>query len=162
MSIVARALLALAGVALLGAGACSTRPAHSPATTRRPNIVFVLVDDLRWDEVRAAGHPFAETPNMDRLVREGARFLNAFATTPLCSPSRASFLTGQYAHTNGIRDNTARPSHELATSRMKLPMLPSTAAAHSTANTGWRSGAKAPAELDGLMAGALSVMRAIL
>ncbi len=50
---------------------------------------------------------------MDRLAREGARFLNAFATTPLCSPSRANFLTGQYAHTNGILDNTARPSHNL-------------------------------------------------
>jgi N-acetylglucosamine-6-sulfatase len=75
----------------------------------------VLVDDLRWDEVRAAGHPFVETPNVDRLAREGARFLNAFATTPLCSPSRASFLTGQYAHTNEIVDNTSRPSHELRT-----------------------------------------------
>ena len=52
---------------------------------------------------------------MDRVAREGARFLNAFATTPLCSPSRASFLTGQYAHTNGITDNTARPSHTLRT-----------------------------------------------
>jgi N-acetylglucosamine-6-sulfatase len=82
-------------------------------TRRQPNIVFVLVDDMRWDEVRAAGHPFIETPNMDRLAREGARFVSAFATTPLCSPSRASFLTGQYAHTNGIIDNTARPSHQL-------------------------------------------------
>jgi N-acetylglucosamine-6-sulfatase len=65
--------------------------------------------------MRVAGHPFIETPNMDRLAREGIRFTNAFATTPLCSPSRACFLTGQYAHTNGIVDNTARPSHDLAT-----------------------------------------------
>ncbi len=62
-----------------------------------------------------AGHPVLETPYMDRLAREGMRFENAFATTPLCSPSRASFLTGQYAHTNGIVDNTARPSHDLPT-----------------------------------------------
>ncbi len=80
-----------------------------------PNMVVVLVDDMRWDEFGAAGHPFAETPNMDRLAREGARFVNAFATTPLCSPSRATYLTGQYAHTNGILDNTARPSHDLPT-----------------------------------------------
>jgi N-acetylglucosamine-6-sulfatase len=96
--------------------ACSVPDrAASPGRARPPNILFVLVDDMRWDEVRAAGHPFAQTPNMDRLAREGARFLNAFATTPLCSPSRASFLTGQYAHTHGIVDNTARPSHDLPT-----------------------------------------------
>ena len=88
---------------------------RTDAQPRRPNIVFVLVDDMRWDEIRAAGHPFIETPHMDRVAREGARFLSAFATTPLCSPSRASLLTGQYAHTNGIIDNTARPSHQLPT-----------------------------------------------
>jgi N-acetylglucosamine-6-sulfatase len=106
-------------VGSLAAAACraseQTRQAGSqPATLpRRPNIVMVLVDDMRWDDMRAAGHPFIDTPNMDRLAREGSRFLNAFATTPLCSPSRACFLTGQYAHTNGIIDNTARPSHGL-------------------------------------------------
>ena len=84
---------------------------------RRPNVVVVLVDDLRWDELGAAGHPFVETPHIDRLAREGAMFANAFATTPLCSPSRASFLTGQYAHANGIVDNTGRSetSHRMAT-----------------------------------------------
>ena len=70
---------------------------------------------MRWDEMGVAGHPVLETPNMDRLAREGMRFLNAFATTPLCSPSRASLLTGQYARTHGIVDNTARPSHDLPT-----------------------------------------------
>lgn len=75
---------------------------------KKPNIVFVLVDDLRWDEFGAAGHNYIKTPNIDRLAVEGARFLNAFATTPLCSPSRASFLTGRYAHSHGIVDNTER------------------------------------------------------
>ena len=103
----------LAAIVLTGATACGTGSATRPEAQRRPNMVFVLVDDMRWDEVRAAGHPFVQTPNMDRLAREGARFLNAFATTPLCSPSRASFLTGQYAYTHGIVDNTARPSHDL-------------------------------------------------
>ncbi len=102
----------LCALALAAMPAWSHRSAAQPA---RPNIVFVLVDDMRWDEIRAAGHPFIETPQIDRLAREGARFLNAFATTPLCSPSRASFLTGQYAHTNGIIDNTARSSHQLPT-----------------------------------------------
>jgi arylsulfatase A-like enzyme len=87
------------------------------AADSRPNIVFVLVDDLRWDELHCTGHPFAQTPNADRLAREGANFRNAFATTPLCSPSRASFLTGQYPHRHGIIDNTdrSRASHELVT-----------------------------------------------
>jgi N-acetylglucosamine-6-sulfatase len=102
-------------LALLAAWAGCAAPTSGPAPARRPNFVFVLVDDMRWDEMGVVGHPFIETPNMDRLAREGIRFDSAFATTPLCSPSRASFLTGQYAHTNGIIDNTARPSHDLAT-----------------------------------------------
>ena len=83
----------------------------------RPNIVFILVDDLRWDELGIAGHPFIKTPNIDRIAREGAMFRNAFMTTPLCSPSRASFLTGQYAHTHGITDNVDRSaaSYQLVT-----------------------------------------------
>ncbi len=72
---------------------------------------------MRWDEFGEAGHNYIRTPNIDRIAKEGAYFINAFATTPLCSPSRASFLTGQYAHTNGIVDNTARneQSHQLNT-----------------------------------------------
>ena len=83
----------------------------------RPNIVFILIDDLRWDELGIAGHPFLKTPHIDRIGKEGARFRHAFMTTPLCSPSRASFLTGQYAHTNGITDNIDRSaaSHRLVT-----------------------------------------------
>ena len=84
---------------------------------RRPNIVFILVDDLRWDDIGVAGHPFVKTPNIDRIANEGAFFRNAFITDPLCSPSRASFLTGQYPHTHGITDNVNRSaaSHQLIT-----------------------------------------------
>lgn len=83
----------------------------------RPNIIFILVDDLRWDELGIAGHPFLKTPHIDRIGNEGAYFRNAFMTTPLCSPSRASFLTGKYAHTHGITDNVDRSvaSHKLIT-----------------------------------------------
>lgn len=102
-------------LATFALAACARTPSSAPA--RQPNVVVILVDDLRWDDIGVAGHPFAKTPNVDRLAREGARFLNAFATTPLCSPSRAAILTGMYAHTNGIIDNTARDSasHRLAT-----------------------------------------------
>ncbi|HEU4387731.1 MAG TPA: sulfatase, partial [Blastocatellia bacterium] len=94
--------------------------AHLRATAprdTRPNIVFILVDDLRWDEMGCAGHPYLKTPNIDRIAREGAMFRNSFVTTPLCSPSRASLLTGQYAHTHGITDNADRSaaSHKLVT-----------------------------------------------
>ncbi len=70
-----------------------------------PNIVFILSDDHRWDALSYLGHPIAETPNMDRLAKEGVLFENAFCTTSLCSPSRASFLTGQYAHNHGVQNN---------------------------------------------------------
>jgi N-acetylglucosamine-6-sulfatase len=84
---------------------------------RPPNIIFILIDDLRWDDLGIAGHPFVKTPNIDRIGNEGALFRNAFITAPLCSPSRASFLTGQYPHTHGITDNIDRSaaSHKLIT-----------------------------------------------
>jgi arylsulfatase A-like enzyme len=70
-----------------------------------PNIIFILSDDHRWDHMGCAGHPFIQTPAMDRLAAEGVLFENAFVTTSLCSPSRASFLTGTYAHTHGVKNN---------------------------------------------------------
>jgi N-acetylglucosamine-6-sulfatase len=71
----------------------------------RPNVLFVLCDDIRWNAMSCAGHPALKTPNIDRVAREGVRFSNAFCTTSLCSPSRASILTGLYAHGHGVRDN---------------------------------------------------------
>ena len=103
----------VAGVAATVVIGC--RP--GPAVDTPPNIVVIVVDDLRWDELGATGHPFVETPNIDRIANEGARFLNAFATTPICSPSRGNILTGLYAHASGIIDNTDRSatSHEMMT-----------------------------------------------
>jgi N-acetylglucosamine-6-sulfatase len=91
-----------------------TLPLLAADAPHRPNIIFMLVDDLRWDEV---DYPFVKVPNIRRIAREGVRFRNAFVTTPLCSPSRASFLTGRYAHAHGIIDNTDRSPrrHELVT-----------------------------------------------
>lgn len=84
---------------------------------QRPNLVFVLIDDLRWNALGCTGHPFARTPNIDRLAAEGVKFRNAFVTTPLCSPSRGSYLTGQYVRTHRVIDNTdhASLSHRLIT-----------------------------------------------
>lgn len=72
---------------------------------KRPNILFILTDDQRWDALGIAGHPHLKTPHIDRLGREGVYFKNAFCTTSLCSPSRASILSGLYAHAHGVVNN---------------------------------------------------------
>jgi N-acetylglucosamine-6-sulfatase len=71
----------------------------------RPNVLFVLMDDMRWDHMGCAGHPVIRTPALDRIAREGTRFTNAFVSLSLCSPSRASFLTGLYAQVHGVLGN---------------------------------------------------------
>ena len=85
---------------------------------RRPNIIFILTDDQRYDAMSCAGHPWLKTPNMDRLAKEGVLFDNAFVTTSLCSPSRASFLTGCYAHTHGVFMNNGKDPNP------SIPMFP--------------------------------------
>jgi arylsulfatase A-like enzyme len=66
------------------------------AEATRPNIVFILIDDLGWRDLGCYGNTFHETPNIDRLAREGLRFTQAYAAGPVCSPTRASILTGKY------------------------------------------------------------------
>src|SRR5947209_12061975 len=102
----------LAAVCLFAAG-----PKLLAADGSRPNIVFVIVDDIRWDAFGSMGHPWVKTPNVDRLAREGALFKNFFDTIPLCSPARASFLTGRYPHANGVTTNANHNalSHKLVT-----------------------------------------------
>lgn len=71
------------------------------AQAARPNIIFILADDQRYDALGFLD-PVLETPNIDRMAREGVHFRNAFVTTSLCSPSRASILTGRYMHRQGL------------------------------------------------------------
>ncbi len=104
-------LAALAAVFVVVSSAARARQAARPSP--RPNFVFVITDDQRWDALGVvqrergaqARFPWFQTPNLDRLAREGARFRNAFVTLSLCSPSRAAFLTGRYNHDNGIVNN---------------------------------------------------------
>lgn len=78
------------------------------ATKNKMNVVFILTDDHRHDFMGFTGKiPWLKTPGMDKMAREGAYFKNAFVTTALCSPSRASILTGQYSHVHTIVDNVA-------------------------------------------------------
>jgi arylsulfatase A-like enzyme len=91
------AALACAAAALL-----LLPPAAGRAALRRPNIVFIMTDDHAAQAISAYGSQVNETPNLDRLAREGALFANVFATNSICTPSRASILTGQYSHRNGV------------------------------------------------------------
>jgi N-acetylglucosamine-6-sulfatase len=91
-------------VLLLGA-----RPASAQSAPDTPqNVIFILSDDHRYDFMgfHEESPDFLETPAMDRMANEGAHLANAFVTTSLCSPSRASILTGQYAHRHGVVDNS--------------------------------------------------------
>ena len=71
---------------------------------KKPNILFILLDDMGWKDLACTGSTFYETPNIDRLAREGMSFANAYASCPVCSPSRASFLTGKYPARLGLTD----------------------------------------------------------
>ena len=105
---------------------------------RKPNFLIILVDDLRADEFGAGGHPYMQTPHIDRIAKEGVLFERAFHTTPICSPNRASILTGQYASRHGIIDNVARDlaSHRLPNYHLELQRL-----GYETAHIGkWHMG----------------------
>ena len=88
----------LGGVLMIGTAASVT---GQPGSLKRPNIIFILTDDQRADALGYAGNKIIQTPEMDRLAREGVYFKNAFVTTPISAASRASVLTGLYERTHG-------------------------------------------------------------
>src|SRR5437763_5371573 len=86
-------------------------PAHAAeiantanAVPERPNIIFILADDLGWADLACYGSTFYETPNLDRLARSGMKFTQAYAACCVCSPTRASIMTGKYPVRTGITD----------------------------------------------------------
>ncbi|MGB7302876.1 MAG: sulfatase [Burkholderiaceae bacterium] len=76
-----------------------------PDKNKRPNVIFIYSDQLRADAIACAGNKDVKTPHIDRLAGEGVRFENAFVSYPLCTPFRASLLTGKYAHATGVYSN---------------------------------------------------------
>ncbi len=92
---------------LLVGCAAPSRVVAQPDTPRVRNVVFILSDDHRYDFMgfHPKGPTWLETPNLDRMAREGVQLANAFVTTSLCSPSRASILTGRYMHRHRVVDN---------------------------------------------------------
>ncbi len=71
----------------------------------KPNIIFILADDLAVNALSTYNPKLFNTPNIDRLAREGIKFNNCLVTNSICAPSRAVMLTGKYSHMNGLRDN---------------------------------------------------------
>jgi len=129
-------LLAVAGLGTLAFGLAL--PKAGPEGTERPNVIMIVVDDMRFDEYGAGGHTFLETPNIDALAAAGASFTNAYHVTPLCSPNRASLLTGQYPSRHGILDNTSRA---VASHRLDLFAKDLQAAGYRTGHVGkWHMG----------------------
>jgi arylsulfatase A-like enzyme len=81
---------ALAGVAIAAA------PGVVQSQTRRPNILFILADDLGYGDLSCYGRPDYQTPHLDHLAQEGVRLANAYSASPLCTPTRCAFITGRY------------------------------------------------------------------
>lgn len=113
-------------VSLLGI-ACKENPSTSTEEKGKPNIIFILADDLGWADLPVYGNKFNEAPNLDQLAKDGMKFSNAYAACPVCSPTRASIQSGQYPAHVGITDFITghwRPYEELRVPINRTQYLP--------------------------------------
>jgi len=97
-------LLAILVVSFLGLLGCKNQQIKNEIIKNKPNVVFILVDDLGWADLGCYGSTYYETPNIDKLAKNSNLFKNAYSASPVCSPTRASILTGKYPSTVGITD----------------------------------------------------------
>lgn len=109
------AILCIVGFLLVTVGIRDLVAAQKSKQVQKPNILFILTDDQRWDSIAAAGNMQINTPNLDRIYNRGVQFENAFVTLAICSPSRAACLTGRYGSSNGVTKvgNTALNKGEI-------------------------------------------------
>ena len=126
-----REVLSLLGTLALSLTVCPNRRAHGAIDPlepggKRPNILFIYTDDQAPWALGASGNPEAHTPNLDRLVREGAYLVNSFATTPVCSPARVGLLTSRYGTELGIRDFIPQKGHKLYNPDQIISLNPQT------------------------------------
>jgi arylsulfatase A-like enzyme len=101
----------LRALAAGAAAAAMPRPARAAAEKRRPNFLFILVDDLGWTDLGCFGSTFYETPHVDRLRATGMKFTDAYAACPVCSPTRASIMAGKYPTRTGVTDYISPPGN---------------------------------------------------
>jgi arylsulfatase A-like enzyme len=104
--------------------------------TRRPNILFLMTDDQRYDAMSCAGNQILRTPNMDRIAEGGVRFTEGFVSNALCSPSRATIVTGLYSHAHGVTTNGGA-THRLRPDQVTFPMLLQKAGYHTALVGKW-------------------------
>jgi arylsulfatase A len=117
--------LIMAVPALFFTGCSRMQP--TPLSGSRPNIVFILADDLGWSDLPVYGNRFNEAPSLTRMAGEGVRFTNAYAACPVCSPTRASIMSGQYPARVGITDFITghwRPYEEVIVPKNRTQYLP--------------------------------------
>jgi arylsulfatase A len=118
--------LFIACLSLLLTGACSNSP-ENHLSGSKPNIIFILADDLGWADLPAYGNRFNEAPNISRMAAEGVRFTDAYAACPVCSPTRASIMSGQYPARVGVIDFITghwRPYEEVTVPKNRTQYLP--------------------------------------
>ena len=117
-----RDFLKTAGAVTLLSGSVEISRLMGQATDkRRPNFVFILIDDMGWRDAGCFGSAFYETPNIDRLAAQGMRFTDAYAACPVCSPTRASIMSGKYPARLHLTDwIPGRQANARARARMKL------------------------------------------
>jgi len=114
-----RAFVKSLGALGLAGLAGALRPAQAAPPPQKPNFVFFLIDDMGWRDLACYGSTFYETPNIDRLAAQGMRFTSAYAACPVCSPTRASIMTGKYPARLHLTDWI--PSHERPYAKLRIP-----------------------------------------
>lgn len=87
---------------------------------KKPNIIFVFADQLRYDSLGCSGNSVVKTPNIDKLAEQGIVYDKAFSSCPICSPYRAQILSGQYNHRNGVICNEYKMKTDIITLPMQL------------------------------------------